>query len=363
MKVALVYDRVNKFGGAERVLLTLHKIFPDAPLYTLVYDKKSAAWAKEIEVFPTFLNYLPYLRKRHEILAPLAPMAFETLDLKDFDVIISITSGDAKSVITNTKQLHICYCLTPNRYFWSGGGEYQKDWKLKILPKWLFNYFRTVDLLISHRPDEYIAISTEVKNRIKKYYNRDSSIIFPAIEDKFYSKSIIPPKSREYYLLVGRLVPYKRAALAIKVFNKLNKRLIVVGEGSERRTLENIANKNIEFVGAVGDAKLIEYYRHAKALIFPQDEDFGLVPLEAQACGTPIIALGKGGVLDTVVDKKTGIFFEAQTEKSLSDAIVKFEKLSFDLEDCRTNAKNFNSEKFSKDFSEKVSSLWRKFVK
>ncbi len=360
MKVALVYDRVNKFGGAERLLLALHHLFPDAPLFTLVYEPKTSEWAKDIQVVPTFLNKISFLRTKHEWLPPVAPLAFETLDLFSFDIVISITSSDAKSVLTKPNQLHICYCLTPTRYFWSGETEYKNDKKFKLIPNFFKKYFRTVDLLISSRPDEYIAISNEVKNRIKKYYNRESSIVYPPIEEKFYSDSPIPLTDRDNYLLVSRLVPYKKTSLAISAFNKLNKPLIIVGEGSELESLRRQAKENITFVGKIGDKQLIDYYRHAKAVIFPQDEDFGLVPLEAQACGTPVIAYGKGGALETVIHGKTGLFFNEQTEDSLMQAVLNFEKLKIKPEDCIQNAKRFNYQSFSKQFVDKVNRLWDK---
>lgn len=352
MKVALVYDRVNKFGGAERVLLTLHKIFPDAPLFTLVYAPKSASWANVFKVIPTFVNKIPFIRNKHELLAPIAAMAFESLDLREYDVVISITSSDAKAVITKPGQLHICYCLTPTRYFWSGEDQYAADTKFKIIPNWLHQYFRTADLLISKRPDQYIAISNEVKDRIKKYYNRDSSVIYPSIEDKFYSKEFTPLDKRDYYLIVSRLVPYKKVDLAIKVFNKLNKPLMVVGTGSEEKSLKKIAGKTIKFVGAVNDEQLIHLYKNAKAVIFPQVEDYGLVPIESQACGTPVIALGKGGALETIVKNKTGVFFEEQSIGSLVKAVNRFEKLSINPQDCHKNSLRFNSQSFQKSFSD-----------
>lgn len=360
MKVALVYDRVNKFGGAERVLLALHKIFPDAPLFTLVYDRKTAPWAKVFTVIPTFINKIGFLKNKHEWLAPIAALGFESFDLREFDVIISVTSGDAKAVITKPSQLHICYCLTPTRYFWSGEGEYAKDKKIKLIPKWFYNYFRTTDLLISKRPDHYIAISNEVKDRIKKYYHRESSIIYPCIEDIFYSKDFTPMDKRDYYLIVSRLVPYKKVELAIQVFNTLKKSLFVVGIGSEMKNLKKMSGKTITFTGSVDDTKLINLYKNAKAVIFPQNEDFGLVPLEAQACGTPVIAYGKGGALETIVENKTGVFFDQQTIKSLTDAIVKFEKLNIKPEDCHKHALHFNTRKFEKEFSDKVNKLWQK---
>jgi glycosyltransferase involved in cell wall biosynthesis len=325
MKVALVYDRVNKFGGAERVLLALHNIFPEAPLFTLVYDSKSAPWAKPFKVYPTYLNKCRFLRNKHEWLAPFAAMAFETLDFKDYEVVISITSSDAKAVITKPGQLHICYCLTPTRYFWSGEEQYRKDKKIKLIPNRLRQYFRTTDLLLSKRPDQYIAISNEVKRRIQEYYHK-----------------------RKYYLIVSRLVPYKKVDLAIQVFNTLKKPLIIVGSGSELINLKNSAGKTVRFVGSVDDTQLINLYKNAKAVIFPQEEDFGLVPLEAQACGTPVIAYGKGGALETVIKDKTGVFFEKQSAESLAKAIHRFEKLSLNPSDCHQNSLRFNSRSFKK---------------
>jgi len=358
MKVALVYDRVNKFGGAERVLLALHQIFPDAPLYTLVYDSKSAPWAKDFKIISTFLNHIRFLQHKHEWLAPIAAMAFESLDLRDFDVIISVTSSDAKAVITKPNQLHICYCLTPTRYFWSGEEQYSQDKKFKIIPQWLKHYFRTTDLLISQRPDQYIAISKEVKDRILKYYYRDSSVIYPSIEDKFYSKDLIPMSERDGYLIVSRLVPYKKVDLAIHAFNILKKPLTVVGIGSELQHLKNISESTITFVGAVSDERLIEYYRHARAVIFPQEEDYGLVPIEAQANGTPVIAYDRGGALETIVSDKTGLFFDQQTPESLVKAVEKFEKAKISPQDCYQNSLRFNNQNFKKNFTAKITELW-----
>ncbi len=358
MKVALVYDRVNKFGGAERVLLALHKIYPQAPLYTLVYDPQSAPWSKEFKVIPSFINKIGILRNKHEWLAPVAAMAFESFDLRQFDVVISVTSGDAKAVITKPGQLHVCYCLTPTRYFWSGAEQYSKDKKVKIAPRGLMNYFRTADLLISKRPDYYIAISNEVKARIKKYYQRDSSVVYPSIDDKFYSRNFVPSEERENYLIVSRLVPYKKVDLAIKAFNKLKKPLIVVGTGSELSRLRKIAGPTITFAGSVSDRRLIEEYRRAKAVIFPQVEDYGLVPLEAQACGTPVIAFGQGGALETIKDGISGIFFAKQNPQSLAQAVERFEKKKISPEMCQKNALRFNEESFRKNFSLAIETLW-----
>lgn len=363
MKVALVYDRVNKFGGAERLMLALHSIYPDAPIYTLVHDKTTSEWANDIQIIPTFLNKVPFFRKRHELLAPIAPLAFETLDLSEFDVVISVTSSDAKSIITKPNQLHICYCLTPTRYFWSGEGEYSEDIKMKLIPDFLKSYFRSIDLLTSTRPDEYISISNEVEKRVKKYYKRDSEVIYPPIEDKFYSFNPISIHNREYFLVVSRLVPYKKVDLVIEAFNKLKFPLVIIGSGNEENILKSKAGGNISFLGQVEDHRLLEYYRRAKAVIFPQLEDFGLVPLEAQALGTPVIAYAGGGALETVIPGKTGYLFEEQTPNSLIDAVKKFSGRSFSPIECIENAREFNYSGFKKNFAGHVDKLWKKHSK
>jgi len=361
MRIAFVYDRVNKFGGAERVLMSLHGIFPEAPIYTLVHNPDKSSWANGIQVIPTFLNKISFLRGKHELLSPIAPMAFETHDFSGYDVILSITSGDAKSIITKPNQLHVCYCLTPTRYFWSGEGEYKNDLKMKLIPNFLLKYFRTIDLLTSKRPDKYIAISNEVKSRIKKYYNADSSIIYPSIDDKFLTVKSIKKSKKNYYLVVSRLVPYKKVDLVVKAFNKNKKRLVIAGVGSEYDRLKKLAKGNISFVGHVNDEKLKLLYKQAKAVIFPQEEDFGLVPLESQACGTPVIAYAKGGALETIIAGKTGLFFKYQTVKSLNNALRRFQKSKFLEVDCVANAKMFSNISFQTQIRKEITRLWQEF--
>lgn len=363
MKVALVYDRVNKHGGAERVIKLLHEIYPNAPLYTLVYSSQNTSWAKDIKVIPTFLNKLSFLRTRHEILSPIAPLAFETFDFSEYDTVISITSSDAKSIITKPNTLHLCYCLTPTRYFWSGLGEYKKDLKLKIIPKFLFKYFRLVDLLTSKRPDEYLSISKTVQKRVQKYYQRDSDIIYPAINDYFFVDKPQTKEKRTFYLAVSRLVPYKKIDLVIKAFNQIGEPLIVIGTGSQEKSLRKNACSNITFLGKVSDQELKKYYQNAKVLIFPQEEDFGLVPLEAQASGTPVIAFAKGGAKETIINKKTGLFFPKQTISSLVKSIADFQTLDIDYNDCIKQAQEFNEKRFKKQFSGKVKTLYQKYHK
>ncbi len=374
MKIALVYDRINKFGGAERLLLELHKIYPRAPLYTLVHNPDTAAWANKIKVIPSFFNKVKSFHTRHELLSPFAALAFETFNFDQFDIVISITSESAKAIITKPHTLHICYCLTPTRYLYSARHLYQQDIKYK-LAKPLIGYFKFADLIYSSRPDYYLAISKTIQKRIKKYYHSDSEVIYPPINYKFWSKQT-PPLSTtpaissnssparldSYYLFVSRLVLYKKIDLAIRVFNQLGKKLIIVGSGSQENYLKKTARPNIKFLGQVSDAKLKHLYQNAQALIFPQLEDFGLVPLESLATGTPVIAYNKGGASETVLNKQTGILFNKQTTKSLYNAILRFESFKHHITalKCRSQAKKFDRAGFYKGFSAKVKSLWQK---
>jgi glycosyltransferase involved in cell wall biosynthesis len=345
-KVALVYDRVNKWGGAERVLLALHKIFPKAPLYTSVYDKKKAPWAK---VFPkihtSFLQKIPFAKSNHEFLAPLMPLAFKSFNFARYDVVISVTSEFAKNIKTGPKTLHICYCLTPTRYLFSHYDLYFQNPVLRILSKPVVFYLRRLDKCASKKPDKMIAISGEVAARIKKYYGRDSEIIFPPVDTKIRARRQNP---KEYYLIVGRLVRYKCIDLAVKSFNKLAYPLYIAGSGSEESKLKKIAADNIKFFGQVDDKKLAELYSGAKALIMPQEEDFGIVSVEAQSFGVPVITFKGGGALNTVIPGKTGIFFEKQNVGSLMRAVKKFARMSFSSKSLTDNAKRFSSNVFRK---------------
>ncbi|MFZ5932917.1 MAG: glycosyltransferase [Patescibacteria group bacterium] len=354
MKVALVYDRVNKWGGAERVLMALHEIFSDAPLYTSVYSPAKAAWAKIFpKVIPSFLNKIPLFRERHELLGTLTPLAFESFDFSSYDVVISVTSEAAKGIITRPGTHHICYCLTPTRYLWSHHQLYFRNKFLKFFSKPLVSYLRNWDKIAAQRPDEIVAISRAVRERIKNYYGRDAKVIYPPVEiDEFTDGE---EAKKKFFLVAGRLVPYKRVDLAVNAFNKLGYPLLVVGTGSEERKIRRLAKENIKFVGEVSDQKLATYYREAAALIVPQEEDFGIVSLEAQAAGTPVIAYHKGGSLDTVINGKTGIFFEKQTVTSLTKAVKSFTKMKFEKRDLLTNATRFSKERFKKEFVNLIS--------
>ncbi len=370
MNVAIVYDRVNKWGGAEKVLLALNELFPKAPLYTAVYSPERAIWAKTFpEVIPTFLQKIPFLNGRHELLGALTPIAFETLDMSAYDMVISVTSEAAKGVLTKPTTKHICYCLTPTRYLWSGYNEYLDNppKQFKMIPYFahisqpLLKYVRKWDIIASTRPDVMVAISRAVQDRIKLYYKRESELIYPPVDvDKFKTEKSNINKKRmdvplnKYYIAGGRLVPYKKIDLVIETFNDLGKRLVVFGTGSDERYLKKIAKSNIEFTGHVTDEKVVALMHSAKALIYPQEEDFGITAVEAQAAGVPVVAYKKGGATDTVLSNRTGVFFEKQTKMSLSKAIKKLEQQKYNKSVMVKNAQRFSKERFKKDFDDLV---------
>lgn len=363
MKVALVYDRVNKFGGAERVLLALNKIWPEAPLYTSVYDSKGAPWAEVFKVVPSFLQNFPFASSKHEWYSWLMPLAFESFNFDDFDLVISVTSEAAKGILTKPKTFHLCYCLTPTRYLWSGYEEYFRNRWLRLLTKPMVSYLRKWDEIASQRPDRYFAISLNVRERIKKYYGRESEVMYPPVDlDKFNvksRKSKVESEDESYFLVVSRLVPYKRVDIAVETFNKLGWNLKIIGIGSEMGKLKRMAKDNIEFLGQLTDNELVSYYQNCQAVIFPQEEDFGLVPLEAQACGKPVIAYRSGGALETIKEGVTGVFFEPQTTEVLIEKILRYKDIKilgekFRLEDCRKQAEKFSEERFLKEFKKKA---------
>jgi glycosyltransferase involved in cell wall biosynthesis len=359
MKTAIVYDRVNKWGGAEQVVLALNEIFPKAPLYTAVYSPGKAQWAKVFpRVIPSFLQKIPILNSKHELLGAFTPMAFESFNFDEYDLVISVTSEAAKGIITKPGTKHICYCLTPTRYLWSGYEEYLSNppKRLSWIPfyqtisKPFLSYTKKWDEIAAHRPDVMVGISKEVQKRIKKYYGRDSELIYPPVEVDNFKKTNSKYQTRKnYYLIVSRLVPYKKVDLAIKAFNKLGYPLVVVGTGSEENTLYKMANDNIDFRGFVKDENLPNYYKKAKALIHPQDEDFGITPVEAQAAGCPVVAFKAGGALDTVVEGKTGEFFDKQTVKSLISAVRRLDKKRYEKSKLVESASRFSKEKFKEN--------------
>lgn len=358
MKVALVYDRINKWGGAERVLLALHKLFPKAPVFTSVYSPTHARWADGMDIRPSFLQKYPHAVSHHELYPFLMPVAFERFSFSEYDLVISLTSEAAKGIITKPGTRHICYCLTPTRYLWSGYEEYFKNPVFKILASPAISYLRKWDKIAARRPDTVIAISKEVKRRIKKYYNIDTVVIYPPVEIAFSSERLASSlkrnkKDKPYFLIVSRLskfTRYKRIDLAIRACNELRLPLKIIGVGNWKKELQKIAGPTVEFLGDVDDSKLSSYYQNCRALLFPALEDFGLTVVEAQKFGKPVIAFRGGGAIETIKEGKTGLFFDQQTKDSLIQTLRIFDTMKFDAAECEKNAEQFSEENFNSSF-------------
>lgn len=365
MKIAFVYDRVNTFGGAERVLLAMHAVWPDAPLFTAVYDPKKAAWAQVFQVIPSFLNLLPFARRHHELFPWITPLAFESFSFSAYDAVISVTSAEAKSVVTHPDTLHICYCLTPTRYLWSGEDEYKARPGLGLL-SWFVRPFYTAllpalkrwDKISATRPDLYVAISHRVQERIEQYYGKKSSVIYPPVDiDRFtiHDLRFTMQEKAGFFLVVSRLVGYKRIDLIIAVFNELGWPLVIIGDGKERERLKRRARKNIRFVpSGLTDQALASYYQKCRAFVFAADEDFGIAAVEAAACGKPVIAYRASGLAETVVDGVTGVLFDKQTKDSMMEALVRFTSLQFDPKRCQKHAEQFATRRFQQEIRDFV---------
>jgi len=348
LKIAIIHDYLNQYGGGERVLQTLCEIFSDAPIYTLVYDEKATGLVFKNKVVRTsFLQRIPFTKKHHRIFPLLMPLAIEQFDLSYFDVVFSNSASFAKGIITKPHTVHIDYCMTPTRFLWDDShkyiDEFKYPWPINKMIPWFIAYLRIWDVEAALRVDKFIANSNFVKERIKKYYHREAEVIYPPVDVNKYH---ISETQDDYFLMVGRLVSYKRFDLAVKVFNAIGKKLVIIGDGPERKKLERIAKDNIKFLGLVSDYKMPEIYSHAQAVVFPQEEDFGLVPLEAMASGRPVIAYRAGGALETIVDGETGIFFEEQSEIDLALAIGKYYQTEFNPQRIREHAQKFDKVNF-----------------
>jgi len=373
MKLALAYDRINKFGGAERTLLALHQLWPQAPLYTAVFNPKTAPWAEKLDINTSFMQRLPLAKTHHELYPWLTPLAFESFNFDNFNLVISVTSAEAKAVITKPNTLHICYCLTPTRYLWSHLDYYQDfpglgSWSK--ISQWIFKrshkQLRRLDKITSARPDIYLAISKTVQKRIKKYYQRDSQVIYPPVDTKKFSKKSVtryPLPATPYFLLVSRFTPYKKIDLAIEAFNQLQQPLVIVGSGREEKNLKKIAGPTITFTGSINDQQLIYLYQHCQALIMPQEEDLGLVAIEAQAADKPVIAYQQGGATETIIDGQTGIFFPTQTVDSLASAVKQSMTCSWRRQVIRKHAKQFDQAIFKQKIKQFVEEKWQQHQK
>ena len=363
MKVALIHDYLAQDGGAERVLYALQDMWPDAPLFTLFHDRQTAhPRFKDKLIHTSFLNNSRFTRKHYQWFLPLMPLATESYDLSDYDVVISSTSAFAKGIITSPNTLHICYCHTPTRYLWSDTRKYVEElrypWFVKKILPWYLSRLRTWDKLAAGRVDAFIANSNTVKKRIHTYYNRDAQIVFPPADtEKYHIKS----QEGEYFIIGGRVVPYKRFDIAVRACTRLGLPLVVFGDGPAKRDLEKIAGPTIKFVGRVSESTKTKLLQHAKAFLHPQNEDFGITPIEAMAAGVPIIAYKKGGATETVIDGVTGVFFEDQSWETLAHILLNFDDTTFDPQAIAAHAHRFSRYQFKKNMRNAVEDAWKKF--
>lgn len=366
MKVALVHEYLNQWGGAERVVDALHELFPHAPLYTLMYDpERMKGHFRGLDIRTSFLQRQGIARFR-KYTFPLGPLAIESFDFSDFDVVISSSSSYAKGIITRPEILHICYCHTPTSYLWGWTHHYLKEQRLGrftgAVVRSILHQQRQWDRLAAERVDRWVANSKNVQQRITKYYRKESTIIYPPVDIERFS---LAPKIEDYFLFVGRLSAYKRADLAVQACRQLGLKLLVIGEGDERPHLESIAGKTVEFLGWQRDTETASYMSRCQALIFPGEEDFGITPVEAMAAGRPVIALAKGGALETVVEGKTGLLFGAPSVEALVHALRTFEQQAhrFEPKKIRRHAEQFDQSVFVSRMKRFVEGSWQDFVR
>ncbi|MBI2462695.1 MAG: glycosyltransferase [Candidatus Spechtbacteria bacterium] len=355
MKVALVHDYLNQYGGAERVLEALCSLFPGAPIYTLFYDAAATGYAFEgHDIRTSFLQRVPFARSHHRYFPMLMPIAIEQFDFSQFDLVISSSASYAKGIITGPGTKHICYCHTPTRYAWTDlDTKAQRLGYPKIIHSLiplLMPYIRVWDKQSSARPDVFLANSNFVKKRIAKYYRREAEVVYPPLNFSFFSIQ----QPQDYYLMIGRIVPYKRFDIAIQACANLGLKLKVIGDGPQRKRLQRLAGRNTEFLGLVSEEKLPYYYSHARALIFPQEEDFGISALESMASGRPVIAYRAGGALEYIKEESNGVFFDEQTPESLAGAIGRFEEMAFNPSVIRQSVEKYDVRHFIAKMEEVV---------
>ncbi len=367
MKLAIVADWLTTFGGAEHAIAEFVRLWPDAPLFTSMTRLEKVQALGTVNIRPTPLQQRYKLLGNHQLLLAQMPRAMEDIDLRDFDVILSSSHAVGKGIIPPSNSVHICYCHTPMRYAWQMEDQYLEDFRiprfLRPMIKHRLRDLRRWDLSTAKRVDVFIANSTETQKRIQSVYARDAEVLPPPVADHFFETALTDASDRTSYLALGRLVPYKRFDLLIETANRLQLPLMIAGTGQEEERLKRMAGPTVKFLGFVPDGDLPALYAQAKALLFPQFEDAGIVPLEAQACGTPVIAYGVGGALDSVRDGETGIFFQQQTVDALADAIHKFENLHFDPKNIRKHAMQFSGARFRERLEEIVEKAKERFVR
>jgi glycosyltransferase involved in cell wall biosynthesis len=353
-RVALVHDYLTQgIRGAERVLAALHRLFPQAPIYTLVYDpERMGDGFRQCDVRPSFLQRLPGGVRHYQKLFPLMPRAIESLRLHEYDLVISSSSAWAKSCRPRHDALHVCYCHSPARFLWHWSDQYvatlPHSWWVRAGVRAFLPRLRRWDRAGVSRVNEFVANSRTVQERIRRYYERDSVIIHPPVEtDRFQPVD----EEGDFFLSLGALNPYKRADLAVQACNQLRVPLIVIGDGPERPRLEALAGPPVQFLGKLSDEEALPYFQRCRAYLMPQEEDFGITPVEAQACGRPVVAYRAGGACETVREDETGVFFDEQTPESMAKAMQRLSRMTFDKQRLREHARQFDVSVFERMFT------------
>ena len=370
MRKALVHDWYYVNGGAEKVIKSFNNIWSDFDHYALIdflneKDRKNIFTRNNDKVNTSFIQKLPTAKSNHRKFLELFPIAIEQFDLNDYDLIISSSASVAKGVITNCNQLHIAYIHSPMRYAWDLYHQYLKESDLKGIKAWyakrVLSKMRIWDVINTNRVDHIIANSNYVAKRIKKIYGREAKVIYPPVDINNFSLELV---KQDYYITASRLVSYKKIDLIVEAFSKLpDKKLIVIGDGPEMKKLSAKATKNVSLLGHVAFSEIVTYFQKAKTFIFAAEEDFGIVPVEAQACGTPVLAYGKGGALETVSDGVSGCFFYEQSIEAIIQGVEKMDTIDFNPEKVRENAEKFSKERFEVEFKETVERLYSDWEK
>lgn len=355
LKVALVHEWLVSWGGSESVLLSMARLFPDAPILTAVYkpDERIESTFAGREIRPSALQMLPGIRKHYRNTLPLMPWAFSRMDLSGFDLVVSSSHAFAKSIQVDPGAVHVCYCHTPPRYLWDLYEAYNSG-LLGGARKPLMRYLKRIDSRAATRVHSFIANSYYVADRISRSYGRQSSVIYPPVDvDQFR----LDHGDRTHYLAGGRMVSYKKLDRAIEAANRQGFPLVVFGDGPERDRLVRMSGPSVKLIGSVSQPQLAELIRHSRAFLFPGVEDFGILPVEVQAGGLPVIALAKGGALETVRSDETGLLYKDDSVEGLVDAVARFENETFDPENCRKNALRFSRERFEQEIAEAVAAV------
>lgn len=364
MRIALVHDYLVQYGGAERVLEAFTELFPYAPIYTLIHDEAAMHGIfKGKRIYTSFLQRLPFSRKHHRFFPPLMPLAIEQFDFSKYDIVLSDSSSYAKGIITRPETLHICYMHTPMRYAWDDCQKYTQDFGfpriIKRFVPFFMNPIRLWDKASADRVDHFLANSQFVAKRIKKYYRQEASVIHPPVNvDRFY----IAEEPKDYFLMVGRLIAYKRHDIAIEAFNRLKLPLKIIGRGPEFTCLKKMAGPTIEFLGRVPEEDLPRYYAECRGFVFPQEEDFGIVAIEAMASGRPLIAYRGGDIVEHLEENSMGVFFDEQTPEAIVQAVGQFCEKTYDSRFIREKALAFDKEQFKTTIKDYVTNALEKHL-